>query len=72
MRKSNSGRAALPTVGAMENQDTPVLQARALSKTYGRAGSAVHALRAVDIDIDIARGEFVVLLGPPAGASRRC
>ncbi|WP_332825491.1 ABC transporter ATP-binding protein [Ramlibacter sp.] len=41
--------------------DAPVLQARALTKTYGSGDSAVHALRAVDLDV--ARGEFVVLLG---------
>lgn len=39
----------------------PVLRARALSKTYGSGDSAVHALRAVDLDVG--RGEFVVLLG---------
>jgi putative ABC transport system ATP-binding protein len=39
----------------------PVLRARALSKTYGSDDSAVHALR--DVDLDVAAGEFVVLLG---------
>ncbi|MDE2607637.1 MAG: ABC transporter ATP-binding protein [Burkholderiales bacterium] len=39
----------------------PVLRARALTKTYGSGDSAVHALRSVDLDIG--RGEFVVLLG---------
>ena len=39
----------------------PVLRARALTKTYGSGESAVHALRAVDLEV--ARGEFVVLLG---------
>ena len=38
-----------------------VLRARALSKTYGSGDSAVHALR--DVDLDVAQGEFVVLLG---------
>jgi putative ABC transport system ATP-binding protein len=38
-----------------------VLRARALTKTYGSGDSAVHALRAVDLDVE--RGEFVVLLG---------
>ena len=41
--------------------DAPVLRARGLSRTYGSGDSAVHALRAVDLDV--ARGEFVVLLG---------
>ena len=39
----------------------PVLRARSLSKVYGSGESAVHALRSVDLDV--ARGEFVVLLG---------
>lgn len=41
--------------------DAPVLRARSISKTYGSGDSAVHALRAVDLDV--ARGEFLVLLG---------
>ena len=40
----------------------PVFHARALGKTYGSGDTAVQALR--DVDLDIARGEFVVLLGP--------
>lgn len=39
----------------------PVLRARSLSKTYGSGDTAVHALR--DVDLDVAAGEFVVLLG---------
>jgi putative ABC transport system ATP-binding protein len=39
----------------------PVLRALALSKVYGSGDSAVHALRCVDLEV--ARGEFVVLLG---------
>jgi putative ABC transport system ATP-binding protein len=38
-----------------------VLRAHALSKVYGSGDSAVHALRCVDLEV--ARGEFVVLLG---------
>jgi putative ABC transport system ATP-binding protein len=38
-----------------------VLRARALSKVYGSGDSAVQALRSVDLDVG--RGEFVVLLG---------
>jgi putative ABC transport system ATP-binding protein len=39
----------------------PVFIARGLTKVYGERATAVHALRGVDLDI--LRGEFVVLLG---------
>ncbi|MGV3572282.1 MAG: ABC transporter ATP-binding protein [Ramlibacter sp.] len=39
----------------------PVLQGRRLCKSYGSGEAAVHALR--DVDLDVASGEFVVLLG---------
>jgi putative ABC transport system ATP-binding protein len=39
-----------------------VLDAHGLSKTYGDGPAAVHALRGVDLQIR--RGEFIVLLGP--------
>jgi putative ABC transport system ATP-binding protein len=39
----------------------PVFRARGLTKTYGEGPTAVHALRGVDLDVH--RGEFVVLLG---------
>ena len=35
--------------------------AKNISKTYGQGETAVHALRAVDLEI--APGEFIVLLG---------
>ncbi|WP_427914946.1 ABC transporter ATP-binding protein [Ramlibacter sp. MMS24-I3-19] len=41
--------------------EAAVLRARALTKTYGSGDSAVHALS--DVDLDVAQGEFVVLLG---------
>jgi putative ABC transport system ATP-binding protein len=40
----------------------PVFCARGLTKTYHTGEVDVQALR--DVDLDIARGEFVVLLGP--------
>jgi putative ABC transport system ATP-binding protein len=40
----------------------PVFHARGLGKTYHAGDVAVTALR--DVDLDIAAGEFVVLLGP--------
>ncbi|MBT9553415.1 MAG: ABC transporter ATP-binding protein [Hydrogenophaga sp.] len=39
----------------------PVFVARGLTKVYGEGATAVHALRGVDLDV--VRGEFVVLLG---------
>ncbi|MCW5632855.1 MAG: ABC transporter ATP-binding protein [Rubrivivax sp.] len=41
--------------------DAPVFSARGLNKVYGSGETQVHALR--DVDLDIWRGEFVVLLG---------
>lgn len=50
-------------MGAEQRQaaEPPVFFARGLSKTYGAGETAVHALRSVDLDV--ARGEFIVLLG---------
>ncbi len=52
---------------APDSMNTPtatpqlVFMARGLTKVYGEGETAVHALRGVDLDI--VRGEFVVLLG---------
>jgi putative ABC transport system ATP-binding protein len=43
-------------------RDGPVLAARSLAKTYRMGDAEVHALRGVDLEI--AAGEFIVLLGP--------
>jgi putative ABC transport system ATP-binding protein len=40
----------------------PVFRVRGLSKTYRTGEVEVHALR--NVDLEIARGEFIVLLGP--------
>jgi putative ABC transport system ATP-binding protein len=45
----------------MSTTTPPVLRVHALRKTYGDAASAVQALRSVDLDVR--RGEFLVLLG---------
>jgi len=44
------------------NQDTTAARVRNLSKTYGREGAQVHALR--EIDLDITRGQFTAIMGP--------
>ena len=41
-----------------------------VGKTYGKGELAVHALR--DVDLTIARGELVVMLGPSGWARPRC
>jgi putative ABC transport system ATP-binding protein len=41
---------------------TPIFHARGLGKTYGAGATEVRALH--DVDLDIRRGEFIVLLGP--------
>jgi putative ABC transport system ATP-binding protein len=40
----------------------PIIQTQALTKVFGSNGAAVHALRGVDLTV--ARGEFVALIGP--------
>jgi putative ABC transport system ATP-binding protein len=46
---------------AANDRPAPVFVARGLTKVYGQGETTVHALRGVDLDIW--RGEFVVLLG---------
>jgi putative ABC transport system ATP-binding protein len=46
----------------MASDSAPIFSARGLCKTYGSGDVQVHALR--DVDLDIRRGEFIVLLGP--------
>lgn len=41
---------------------TAAFRTRALTKTYGVGPAAVHALR--DVDLSIAQGELIILLGP--------
>ena len=41
--------------------DTPLIQIQALTRQYGEAEAAVHALAGVDVEV--ARGEFVAIMG---------
>ncbi|MEL4181055.1 ABC transporter ATP-binding protein [Roseateles sp. PN1] len=43
------------------SNSSAVFRAQALTKVYGEGETAVHALRGVDLEV--ARGEFIVLLG---------
>jgi putative ABC transport system ATP-binding protein len=42
--------------------DRPIIQTRGLTKVFGSNGTAVHALRGIDLEVQ--RGEFVALMGP--------
>jgi putative ABC transport system ATP-binding protein len=54
---------AVPDDRAEETaEDVAVLSARKLTKVYGSGPSAVRALS--EVDLDLGRGELVVLLGP--------
>ena len=46
----------------MDTPTAPLFRAHGLAKTYGSGEVEVRALH--DVDLEIARGEFVVLLGP--------
>jgi putative ABC transport system ATP-binding protein len=56
-----STAGAETTSDAQRDAAAPVFVARGLRKTYDSGEVQVHALR--DVDLDIRRGEFVVLLG---------
>ncbi|HYV40539.1 MAG TPA: ABC transporter ATP-binding protein, partial [Thermoanaerobaculia bacterium] len=40
----------------------PIIETKALTKTFGGNGVAVHALRGIDLTVE--RGEFLALIGP--------
>jgi putative ABC transport system ATP-binding protein len=51
----------MPATAPQPDAD-PLLRIRSLARTYGSGEAAVQALR--DVDLDVAQGEFIVLLGP--------
>ena len=57
----NAARRAPPAVDDRPHRDAALIRARGLSKVYRTGEVEVQALR--EVDLDVARGEFVVLLG---------
>ena len=48
--------------GQADTGSVPLIRLRGVAKVYGEGALAVHALKSVDLDI--ARGEFVAIMGP--------
>ena len=48
------------TVTNLDRQ--PIYSLKGIGRRYGQNGNAVHAVR--DVDLEIARGEFIVIVGP--------
>jgi len=61
-KKAASYRSIPIMLDKKEETTTAAFRTKGVSKTYGTGRSAVHALRGVDLEIG--RGEIVVLLGP--------
>jgi putative ABC transport system ATP-binding protein len=51
-------------------QDEHLIVLNNISKTYGSGSAAVHALRG--IDLGIARGEFIAIMGPSGSGKSTC
>lgn len=51
-----------PGGGSSQEQMAPTFSLRKVGKRYGDGLAAIHALR--DVDLDVAEGELLVLLGP--------
>jgi len=56
---------AQPAVSAV-----PLIELRGVTKVYGKGQAAMHALRG--IDIAIAQGEFVAMMGPSGSGKSTC
>ena len=50
--------------------EVPLIELRAVTKRYGEGTAAVHALRG--IDLVVARGEFVAMMGPSGSGKSTC
>ena len=47
-----------------------MIELEGIRRTYRQGGHTIHALAGVDVRI--ARGEFVAIMGPSGSASRPC
>ena len=61
--------AAAPSTRNLAEDGMPLIRLRGVTKVYGEGALAFAALKGVDLDI--ARGDFVAIMGPAARASPR-
>lgn len=62
MTRHGHERAAVQDDRGGHGEPPPAVLLRGARKTYGTGPAEVHALR--DVDLEVRRGEFAVLLGP--------
>jgi ABC-type glutathione transport system ATPase component len=68
--KGRGGRSHREKVARMHAHEGPIVEIRGLSKAYQRGGQVVPVL--TDINLDIASGDFIALMGPSGSARARC
>ncbi len=62
MAAASGVRVAASRAGAVVAADAPLIQLRGVTKTYGMGATQFQALKGVDLDI--AAGDFVAVMGP--------